>query len=99
MNEAVYTDSQLILKFLKEELTEKEKLQLQEWKSSSPKHDLLLEQLRDLDTRNKYLAVISSIETEAAHKKLAAKIFETEVAVIKPVHRVHFLKMAWFRYA
>ena len=93
MTEAIYENSELILRFLKQELNGEEKVRLQQWAASSPQHALLLEELQQLGTRDQYLSLIASIETGAARERLAGRLFEEkEVGVGRPVHRVHLPK-------
>jgi ferric-dicitrate binding protein FerR (iron transport regulator) len=102
--------ARLLARHLSDELTEAEAVELRAWSAQSRKHRAVTEELGDdehirllmerrtedvqHDVKNRLLATIQSLI--AAENDNEEPVYRTATP---PVHRVHFLKRSWWKYA
>jgi transmembrane sensor len=94
----------LLVKHLRNELTREEQETLDQWVSASPLNEEMFEQVMNERMLAEELQRYKEINTEAVASKIKMLMQQegftfTEEKQIIPVHRVYFLRTAWFRYA
>ncbi len=85
-------------------LSGEEFLLLEDWKNQSAANNVLLNRLEDPATFQEMLQRYHNIEKNREHNKQRGLSIISQNAVSKsqsprPVHRIHFLRTAWVRYA
>src|SRR5687768_16676722 len=93
----------LLLKELSGSLSVTEHAELHEWINTSNNNRLLHQELTDEDVLTTSLQDYHPDNDEALQSRILAtiheRIQEESDAPLTPVHRIHFLRTAWFRYA
>lgn len=88
-----FEQAELIVKYLKGELTDQQKAELDDWIAQSDRNKALFEKLTNEDTVQHELELLSSIDKEAAWEHIVA-----ETGYRKPV-RTAYIGNRWFNYA
>lgn len=90
----------LLVKRLRNELTAQEAAQLQEWTTRSVHNQALYDRLSDVEEVAILLAKMDEFDEKKGWDYVMQHAHKIKTAEPKaPVHRVHFLKTAWFKYA
>jgi transmembrane sensor len=107
MTEEIFHIASLIRKHFREELTEAEKVELNKWLDNSAANQRLFEEVNNAA----YISHTLKSWDKYNDARIAAKIAEQIPSFkeeepgesinerLAPVHRIHFLRTAWFRYA
>jgi Fe2+-dicitrate sensor, membrane component len=92
--------AQLLVKKLSAQLNAEESKLLQDWLEASPANKARYRELTNINVLKQKLARYATLkeETKLPEHKVLKRLDIGPVAT-KPVHRIHFLKTAWFRYA
>jgi transmembrane sensor len=97
MTDQAFHIIELLKKELYEEIAADEKAELEAWRSLNPGF------IEELFSGKEYSAVVNEMllyNKEGVRNKIAEKYPQVlNEKVVAPVHRVHFLRTAWFRYA
>lgn len=92
--------AELLVKKLTGQLNAEESKQLQDWVEASPANKARYQELTNKNALKQKLAMYTGLteETAMADDSILKRI-DIGPAISRPVHRIHFLKTAWFRYA
>jgi transmembrane sensor len=97
MSESAFKISELLTKYLKGEMTASEQIELDDWLSVSEVNREFFESEIKQKGFHEGIAWLSKIDKDAVREKLVQRLFSQQTP--QRIHRVHFLKTAWFRYA
>ena len=99
--------SELIIRFIHGELSANEAAEFETWRQADPAHKALIEELTNENTIAALLKQRYAYDNSRVSARLRGAFpgaqfnntAEKKPVVFPIVHRVHFLKTAWFRYA
>ncbi|MBO9573169.1 MAG: FecR family protein, partial [Chitinophagaceae bacterium] len=90
----------LLIKRLAETLTEQEQNELKEWAAQSPGRLLLLTEMTDNEQLQFDMLTLNNQKLSETREATLLKIKKQITTPARvPVHRIHFLKTTWFKYA
>lgn len=89
----------LFKKLYKDCITKQEMEELENWSNESSANKAMFQKLFSETSLNEGLKKLENIETEAAWERVQEKLTKDYTEVVPTVHRVHFLRTNWFRYA
>lgn len=91
----------LLYKFLSGSLTTTEEEELHKWVNASPENRFFFNQVTDEEKLQENLALYHPEMRTVTERRIYANVQERigNAPVMVPIHRIHFLKTAWVRYA
>jgi transmembrane sensor len=94
VNDRILDIAELLILQKERPLTPQEQLILDQWVMENPDNASLVRQVQDEKWLESEIVSFSRYDVEKSRK-----ILESRLTITRPVHRVHFLKTAWIRYA
>jgi transmembrane sensor len=94
VNDRILDITELLILQRERPLTEQEQSVLDQWLRDNPQNASVARQVQEENWIEKELGTFAHYNADKSRKILEARLART-----KPVHRIHFLRIAWIRYA
>jgi transmembrane sensor len=103
VNQKITEISYLLLRHLRGELNEEERQTLENWVTANEGNRQLFSEINDEKQLAATLAHYMAVDTNRVEAKIRQQLADDtekiDTSFTRPVHRVHFLKQSWWKYA